>query len=108
MAPSGTRSSVVYFHRSHIRQRKGHSRFVRKRVVTSSTVPSAVRSGSTRKACARQGSTRFFAPRMERIQASSKRGGSFVDGMERSPIGHFLLREQSVEYLAGGSAMLET
>ena len=45
-----TDSSVVFFHRSHIRQRKGHSLFDRKSVATSSTRPFGACSFSTRNA----------------------------------------------------------
>jgi hypothetical protein len=55
-APVGTRVVVVFFHKSHIRQRNGHSRLVRRIVATSSIVPYLVRSGSTKKACGRCGS----------------------------------------------------
>src|SRR5260370_32884427 len=106
-AQSRARESVVFFHRSHIRQRKGHSRLVRKIVATSSTAPAAVRSGSTKKACGRHGSTALLGPRRARTAASSKTGSSFVDRMERSPVGHFLPREQVAEHLTRRGAVVE-
>src|SRR6516165_5100810 len=122
MAPAGTRTSVVYFHRSHIRQRNGHSRLVRKMVATSSTFPADVRSGSTRKACGFQGSSGSFGPRWARIQESEigsalvvsrndKRAAdvaSFVDGMECPPIDRGLGREEVAEGSPGGRTVLES
>src|SRR4051812_13172356 len=76
MLPTGTRWSVVFFHRSHIRQRKGHSRLASRSVATSSTSPARVRSGSTKAPFARHGSTAFFAGRRARIRRSSQAGGA--------------------------------
>src|ERR1700722_1329547 len=88
MAPSGTRWSVVYFQRSHIKQRNGHSRFVRKRVATSSTLPPVVRSGSTKKACGCHGSAGGFGGRCARIQRSFS--SRFIERMEGPAIGSFV------------------
>jgi tetratricopeptide (TPR) repeat protein len=47
IAPAGTLSVSVFRHRSHIRQRQGHSRFVRKTVATVTISPDAAHSSST-------------------------------------------------------------
>ena len=47
-APGGTVCCVVFFQRSHITQRQGHSRFVRKMVAIWTIGPSSLRSDSTR------------------------------------------------------------
>src|SRR5690606_8069689 len=108
MAPSGTVRSVVYFHRSHIRHRYGHSRFVRNTVATSSTCPPAARSGSTRKAYGREGSTSSFAGRIATISRSKKTGyRSDILPHEYLPVLRFTLRKKHLERLAVDCAFLE-
>src|SRR5438034_11615320 len=70
ICPGATESSSVFFHRSHIRQRNGHSRFVRNSVATSTTRPFALGSGSTSQAYGRSGDTRLRGGRWATIQSS--------------------------------------
>src|SRR5580698_9820171 len=49
MAPAGTLSVRVFFHRSHMTQRHGHSRLVRKIVLTFTISASLERSTSAKK-----------------------------------------------------------
>src|SRR5438034_222837 len=70
IAPDGTVSIKVFFHKSHITQRHGHSRLVRKIVATETISPDSARSSSTRKAWGLNGSSLFRAPRRARIQRS--------------------------------------
>src|ERR1700674_3078554 len=76
MAPGGTLSVSVLRHRSHIRHRQGHSRFVRKMVATETISPAAVRSSSTRNAYGRRESRTWRCGLSPRIQRS--RSNAFV------------------------------
>ena len=64
----GTRSSSVFVHRSHITQRNGHSRLVRKTTAVGTSAPDSSGSSSQAVAYARWGSTRFLAPRWSRTK----------------------------------------
>src|SRR5271155_840497 len=70
MAPAGTVSVRVLRHRSHIKQRKGHSRLVIKTVATGSIVPVWLRSCSTKYSYGICGSRASRAGRRLSIQAS--------------------------------------
>src|SRR5580658_5469530 len=56
IAPTGTVSVRVFFHRSHITQRHGHSRLVRNSVFTRTISPSLERSSSEKNCQGRIGS----------------------------------------------------
>src|SRR5205807_1158040 len=109
MAPAGVRSVVVYFHKSHMTQRKGRSRLVRKTVATSSTSPSAVRSCSTSTPCALYGSTARRTPsgRRASTHSSSHGGSSLVERMEHPPVGRLAAGEQLGERLPARRPVLE-
>src|ERR1700704_60972 len=56
IAPSGTVSVSVFFHKSHIRQRQGHSLLVSRIVPELTTRPDRARSCSRKKECGWRGS----------------------------------------------------
>src|SRR5580658_8991562 len=56
IAPTGTVSVRVFFHRSHITQRHGHSRLVRNSVFTATILPSLECSSSAKNCQGRVGS----------------------------------------------------
>src|ERR1051326_8174846 len=56
MAPGGTRSVSVVFHKSHIKQCQGHSLFVSKIVPDCTTRPEAALSSSRKNPCGLNGS----------------------------------------------------
>src|SRR6202040_3399489 len=71
ICPGATDCSRVFFHKSHIRQRNGHSRLVRKIVATSTLPPLGAASGSTKNAYGRSGDTALRGGRRDTIQSSS-------------------------------------
>ena len=70
LVPGGVASGSVFCQRSHIRQRQGHSRLVRKIVAIDAGWPASSDSSSNRKAAATFGSRRFRLPRRSRIHRS--------------------------------------
>src|ERR1700733_13313509 len=70
IAPARTVSAKVFFHKSHIKQRHGHSRLVRNNVLTETISPSREHSSSAKNKYGRSGSTRLRGGRSAAIQAS--------------------------------------
>src|SRR5580765_6192976 len=96
MAPGGTGSVVVFFQRSHMTQRHGHSRLVRNTVATGTTSPDSDRSSSMRNAAGRPGSTEFRAGRRARIQRSRSAtvsGNLLVFASGNDVLGHRLIKD---------------
>ena len=72
MAPGGTLSGRVFFQRSHIKQRQGHSLLVRRMTPEETRRPDRLSSCSRKKPWGLNGSTGFRDGRCARIQGVSK------------------------------------
>src|ERR1700734_496222 len=91
IAPTGTVPVRVFFHRSHITQRHGHSRLVRNSVFTGTISPSFERSSSAKNCQGRVGSS--SGVRIVMSKAKETVGGTqirekAIGGAKRLPAEH--------------------